>query len=816
MVEVVFPMTSGDGSLSAHPATNGEGDSAALTHASASGGGDPGILRHVLDHAPVVVWQIDQDGVFTYSDGRGLGTLGLTPGQVVGLSVFDLYRDDPQVVASLRKVLAGEEQQLLIQLQGVYFESWMRPLTNSAGEIRGAMGVASDVTGRIRAEDSERSSSERFLKAFHASPAGIMLTDLETGRIVDVNSALCRLLSFARDQLVGHTTLELGFWPDRATRLATLRNAIESHGQSRFNFLLPTAQGRPLDVKIVVEVIDLDGRACALSIIRDARRQQRMRRELRRTRRRYRTLARFAPVGIFHARRDGSLSYVNDHFSRLFAREASQLTGDGWWDAVATEDRETLRRNWDSTISARRSLSCEFRTNGGAEELWLLLQLEPETGAHGFVGSMTDISRRKRAELDLQALNQQLEQSVRMRTELLMRANKSLEEQIFERRRTYEELEKSEERWRSLVEEAPDVILLIDREGRIDYINHTQIRNDLEPEEVVSHSVYEFVLDRYHAEIDRVLQTVFEDRLPVTHEVQGPGADGDIRWFQSHLAPIQHFGKVIGATAIVRDVTTERRAHEELQQTQDQLAHARRVSMVGEMMAGFAHEIGQPLFAISSYIEGCLIRLQREGGIAEDVLDVLRESIAQAHRAIDVVRRLREFLQRQEIQRASADFNQIVVDAVQLADFGLRKYGVRCRLELDPGLPHVDVDRIQVMQVLLNLLLNAAEAMAGHGVVEGQVTVRSARLEPDFLLCEVSDIGPGLPPGSAGAIFDAFYTTKSNGLGLGLSISRSIVEAHGGRIVAMNNHHGVGARFEIQLPCFTERSQDDDGRTSDA
>ncbi len=763
-----------------------------------------------------MVWQIDREGKFTLSEGRGLESLGLSPGQAVGLSAFELYGDHPQVVASLRKVLQGEEQQLLIQLQGVYFDSWMRPLYDVAGQIRGAMGVASDVTGRIRAEDSERSSSERFLKAFHASPAGIMLTDLETGRIVDVNSALCRLGGYERDQLVGQTTFEVGFWPDVETRVATLKNAIENHGQARFDFSLPTTFGRRLQVKIVVEVIDLDGRACALSIMRDGSRQQRMKTALSRTRRRYRTLARFAPVGIFHARSNGDLSYVNEHFCGLFAREAKTLTGGGWWTGVAAADREALRRDWEAAIATRRSLSCEFRAVRGAEELWLLLQVEPETGARGFVGSLTDITRRKRAELELQGMNQQLEQSVRMRTELLMRANKSLEEQIFERRRTYEELEKSEERWRSLVEEAPDVILVVDRDGRINYINHTQIRNDLEPQQVVSRSVYEFVLDEYHEEIDRVLHTVFEDRKPVTHDVQGSGAAGDVRWFQSHLAPIQHFGKVIGATAIVRDVTAERRANEELQQTQDRLAQAQRVSMVGEMMAGFAHELGQPLFAISSYIEGCLIRLQREGNVAEEVLDVLRESIAQSHRAIEVVRRLREFLQRQEIRRAAADLNQIVADAVQLADVGLRKCGVRCKLDLAPGLPQIDVDRIQIMQVLMNLLLNAAEAMAGHGVVEGVVTVRSERVGQEFLICEVSDEGPGLPPGPGDAIFEAFYTTKPNGLGLGLSISRSIVAAHGGRIAALNNHPDPGARFEIHLPCFTERSHDDDRSSSNA
>jgi PAS domain-containing protein len=154
------------------------------------------------------VWAIDTAGRVTLSVGRGLDLLGVSPDEQIGLSIFELYQDFPHVIQSVRRALAGAEEHILVELGNIFFDSWMKPLRNAAGEIRGVYGVATDVTGRILAERSERTSSDRFLKAFHASPAGILLTELQSGRILDINAALCELTGFDRESLIGRTTLE--------------------------------------------------------------------------------------------------------------------------------------------------------------------------------------------------------------------------------------------------------------------------------------------------------------------------------------------------------------------------------------------------------------------------------------------------------------------------------------------------------------------------------------------------------------------------------------------------------------------------------
>ncbi len=747
---------------------------------------------------------MDTSGRVTLSVGRGLDLLGVNPDEQIGLSVFELYQDFPHVIQSVHRALAGAEEHILVELGNIFFDSWMKPLRNAAGEIRGVYGVATDVTGRILAERSERTSSDRFLKAFHASPAGILLTELQTGRILDINAALCELTGFDRETLIGQTTLEAGFWPNAEARQRQMNAALKGQGQTfNYHFDLPT--GRRLDVTMIVEIVELDDQTCALTILRDNHREQQYRRKLRRARRKYQTLAKFAPVGIFQANAAGELTYINEEFCRLLNGARDELLGNGWWSAVDPEELPELNRIWTQSIEQRTALHCEFQVllpgvDDEPERIWLQLQLDPAASSGGFVGALTDIDRRKRAEIELQLANRRLEENVRLRTELLIRASKTLEEQIFERRRTYEDLEKSEERWRALMDGAPDVIMLIDRQGSIEYINHTALRPELGVQKVMGRNVLDFVYPEYYDSVKEVVRQVFEEGRSVTNEALGPSDNGSPQWYQSHLAPIYYNNKVIGSTVIVRDITEERRAHAELRQTQERLAHAGRVSTVGELMAGFAHELGQPLFAISSYIEGCLIRLERESESPPDVLQTMREAIDQSHRAIAVVRRLREYLRRQEVQRETYDLNQVVLDAVELASIGVAKNQSRTELRLHEAPLLAQVDRIQIMQVLVNLILNAAEAMNGFGSPDPTVTIETRPSDGTAIEILVTDAGPGLAEGDSERIFDAFVTSKHDGLGLGLSISRSIITAHGGTITASNSSTGIGAVFSILLP----------------
>ena len=248
----------------------------------------------------------------------------------------------------------------------------------------------------------------------------------------------------------------------------------------------------------------------------------------------------------------------------------------------------------------------------------------------------------------------------------------------------------------------------------------------------------------------------------------------------------------------LQDITAEKQLEEQTRRLQAELAHVLRVRTMGEMVAEIAHEINQPLASIANFANGLAMRLER--GVQDvEVLRMAATHIAsEALRASDIIRRLREFLRRGEVQREWCDANALVRDALRLIEPELRQDAVALKLELAPVPLHVEVDRVQIAQVVLNLVRNAFEAMAAGNGGRREVQVETARDTDDTVVVSVRDSGVGLPPAQERRIFDAFFTTKERGLGLGLSISRSIIEAHGGRLWAQANHgHGTTVAFVL-------------------
>jgi two-component system sensor kinase FixL len=220
---------------------------------------------------------------------------------------------------------------------------------------------------------------------------------------------------------------------------------------------------------------------------------------------------------------------------------------------------------------------------------------------------------------------------------------------------------------------------------------------------------------------------------------------------------------------------------------------------MGELVASIAHEVNQPLFSIVNFAKASGRRLSSEEPQDLDALRELNEQIAEcAVRAGTIIKRLREFVSRGQPHRDPADANGLVREACRLLDFSLRRAGVRVEFQLEPDLPKVLVDEVQIQQVLVNLLQNACEAVEAVDPSERRIVVTTRRMS-DMVSVAVADSGPGLPTDSGFNLFDSFVTTKPNGLGMGLPISKTIVEAHGGTLMAMRKDGG-GAEFLFTLP----------------
>jgi PAS domain S-box-containing protein len=297
------------------------------------------------------------------------------------------------------------------------------------------------------------------------------------------------------------------------------------------------------------------------------------------------------------------------------------------------------------------------------------------------------------------------------------------------------------------------------------------------------------------AAIRRALET--QDEYVMEYRVLLP--DGQVRWITGRGRVEFGGGKPLRMRGVSLDITERRQAELEATRQRMDLAHASRLTMVGELTASIAHEINQPLGAILSNAETAEILLESKQPHLAEVQQILADIRKDAMRASEVIRRMRELLRKRELQLKPIDLNAVISDVLRLVDGETHRRGVEIEKQFADNLPFVRGDAIHLQQVLLNLILNGMEAMSESSESNRRLTMRTAYDGKSNAEVAVEDSGPGIPSDRMPLLFDSFFTTKSHGMGLGLSIVRSIVEAHGGRIWAENNSSG-GACFRFTLP----------------
>lgn len=373
---------------------------------------------------------------------------------------------------------------------------------------------------------------------------------------------------------------------------------------------------------------------------------------------------------------------------------------------------------------------------------------------------------------------------------------------IDEEKRLEEALRTREEHLRSILDTVPDAMIVIDETGIMQFFSRAAERlfgytEALAIGQNVSILMPEPDRTRHDGYLSRYQRAGDPHIIGIGRIVTGKRRDGST--FPMHLSVGEmRSGGRRYFTGFVRDLTEQQQTQARLQELQSELVHVSRLSAMGEMASALAHELNQPLAAISNYMKGSRRLLATSPDPNADKIEAALDRAAeQAIRAGQIIRRLRSFVSRGETEKRVESVSKLVEEAGALGLVGAREQGVVLRFELDPACDLVLADRVQIQQVLVNLFRNALEAM--HGSDRRELTVLNIPVENDMIRICVSDTGHGFAEEVKSSLFQPFFTTKQTGMGVGLSISRSIIEAHGGQMWAEANEAG-GATFRFSLP----------------
>jgi PAS domain S-box-containing protein len=579
-----------------------------------------------------------------------------------------------------------------------------------------------------------------------------------------------RYVNPATEALTGYSAQELlrmSFWevihPDQREFLQQ-RALARRRGEAvpwHSHIKLVRKGGETVWVEFSTGTIEFEGRPAVLGAAVDASERRAVAERLRESEHRLRALIEHSSDMVLIAEADGRMRYIGPSIQRILGFRPEALVGLDGLRLIHPGDRERVttaygamaRRPGSRAIAAYR-IQHRDGTWRWLESIGTNLLDDPTIG--GIIVNSRDITERVEAETA----------------------------------------------YRSLVDNSLQGLVII-QEGRIVFANRAATDvTGYTNEELLAFGL-EAQRATIHAEDAPAVWERWERRmagepLPPRTEFRMVRKDGAVRWVEAYATEIEYRGGPAVQIAHV-DITDRKRAEEEARRHQQELAHVLRRRTMGEMAAVLAHEVNQPLSAIASYARGCALRLRTDKGASDLVLTALDEIAAQAMRASEIIRRLRGFVGKSDLRRRSVQLNDLVEEMIRFVAAEARERRVLMQVQLASELPLLEVDALQIEQVILNLLRNALDAMY-ESPGDPPLLIVSTRTVGGAAEVAVRDSGAGLRADVAAEIFEPFVTSKPDGLGMGLSICRSIIDAHGGRLWATSNpDRGMTFRFTLPL-----------------
>jgi PAS domain S-box-containing protein len=746
-------------------------------------------LQVTIDTIPAIAARYRRDGSLefvnqtwrTYTGYTGL-SLDSLPEQRWGVAI---HPDDlPRVEAAWRGHLpTGEPFQLeqrMRRADGEYRWHFVRrvPHRNDKGEVTGWYGIAHDIEDQKRAEQALH-RSERHLRELIETMPAMAVAALPDGSPTFVNRRWTEYTGLPVENTVGsrwRTVIHPGDF-ERWLKLwrACLATGQPFEDEARFRraadgeYRWFWTRGVPLrDERGNIAGwyglgVDIQDRKFA------EQERERLRELERQARREVQLTIDNIPVNVARYRPDGTPDFVNQTWRTYTGLSQDSLRGQRWGAVIHPDELPKVEAAWRAHMPAAEPFQIEQRLRrADGEYRWHWVRRVPYRNEHGEVvswyGASWDIEDQKRAERALRRSETYLADAQRL-SKAGSFSWKPKSGDIFWSKETY----------------------------RI-----------MELDESVKPTIT-FFLQRVHPDDREVVQQQLEraagDEQYYEHEYRLLMSNQDVKHvYVRARRQIDEKGEdeFVGA---LMDITAAEKSQAELQAAQTALAHVTRVTMLGEMSASIAHEVNQPLAAIAANAGASLRWLSRDVPQIEDARASIGRVVKEAHRAGEVIRRVRDFSKKADPQMTELDINEVVKETVTLVQREVFRNGAVIRLELASSLPPVRGDRIQLQQVIVNLALNGMEAMA---LVHGRnrvLIIRTQRDQFGRVLVGVEDAGVGIEPENIERVFSPFHTTKPDGLGMGLSICKSIIEVHGGELQAFANA-GPGMTFQFSISAY--------------
>jgi PAS domain S-box-containing protein len=744
-------------------------------------------LQAFLDAAMEVLFLMDRDGIILCHNSEFVKRLKISKTDVVGQNAFDFLPADLAVRrrVMLEQVLkTGKPVEFEDDRDGRHIEQRIYPVKGPDGTVVRVAVFGRDITDAKQVEKDLRASEGLlFRTAFHSSPSPMAITDMEDGRLIDVNDQWLKTTGFSRQEVMGKTAVELGVWKEPERRAQLTETLKEKRRFRDLPMTLKSRDGSELELIMSAEIVRIGDREMLLTQAHDITEERKIQNALRENENKFRALAESSPVGIYLTDNIGHCSYVNKRWRRMAGLTTEEAMGEGWVKGIHPEDRELIRNSWYRMVESEGTWGLEYRfQNREGITTWVYGVASPirnESGViSGYVGNNVDITERKKAE---------------------------------------DALRRSE--------------ILLDEIGELGKVGGWELdvgtkkvywtRETYRIHDIPEHENYDLPkATLFYDEPDRstliaALQRCTETGEPFDLELRFTSAKGRRLVTHAMGRAVKVDGRVTKVRGYFRDITSRKRAEEDRRELEERLIRSEKMEALGVLAGGVAHELNNHLGILVGYSELLLDHIDASSPWRSDVLRIMEGG----EKAAAIVQDLLVMARRGVHVRKAMNLNLSVCEVLASPEYmTLVSYHphVEVQTDLEEELGNILASPVHIGKTIMNLVSNACEAMPIGGtvtirtrkqVLESSVSGYDEVRKGEYAVLSVSDTGEGISPEDMKRIFEPFYTRKAmgrhSGTGLGLSVVWGTVNDHDGYI-EVASEKGKGTTFTLYFPVTKE------------